>query len=161
MNSGGVSNNHIGNVVGNLGRGWNWNSNERPLVSFGYPQAAPFNGDLLTKANGNIWYFVNWGSGPDSQYMGNDMTGGSSGGPWVMGWNHANAERADTDANPQTDPGNQTIIGINSHKRLCGGGPCVPCGAAGALCTQEMGSPPFTTDPTWGSEGLWTFVGTL
>jgi hypothetical protein len=69
--------------------------------------------------------------------MGNDMSGGSSGGPWVLGWDHPRSDVAfpDSDGSNRTDPypGGATrarIVGNNSHKIVVGG----------VTRTQEMGS---------------------
>lgn len=82
--------------------------------------------------------------GPVSKYIGNDMTGGPSGGPWWLNVGHHTLEYADTDGLCDTDPFQAAanvfplINGVNSNKR-CNVGGC----PAGYLFTQEMGSPQF------------------
>lgn len=68
---------HIVDVVGGQGIEWNY-----PLAQyqfqFGYPQAAPFNGELLKYCTGNSFN--------DGGFNGIscNMTGGASGGPWLV-----------------------------------------------------------------------------
>jgi len=150
----------IGNVTGTLGRAWNYN--DEPITAFGYPAGTPFPGWHIIVSASSDWYNVDWGTGADSKYMGNDQTGGSSGGPWILGLEHRNAGYPDTDGANATDPPTGGpfaaagfLNGVNSHKRLCGGMPCV-CGGAGALCSQEMGSPNFT-NAAGGTEDLFAF----
>jgi V8-like Glu-specific endopeptidase len=54
--------------------------------SFGYPQGAPFNGQKIHVCASSLGYqdAANAG-GQDSKAIGCDMTGGSSGGPWIIG----------------------------------------------------------------------------
>lgn len=54
-------------------------------VSFGYPQGAPFNGNKIEICASSLGY-VDPGTagGQDSKAIGCDMTGGSSGGPWLI-----------------------------------------------------------------------------
>jgi hypothetical protein len=76
-----------------------------------------------------------------SKYIGCDMTGGSSGGPWWINMVYGATEFPDTDGSNITDPSQGTAVplinGINSHKR------CSKAGCAAGIFTQEMGSPPF------------------
>ncbi|MGH2400759.1 MAG: trypsin-like serine peptidase, partial [bacterium] len=108
------------------------------------PQGAPFAGNRLISTVSTEWYQLNRNASEPqlSKYIGNDMTGGSSGGPWWINHTHSNVEIADTDGSALTDPaqGNTApwINGVNSHKRCTTGG----C-PAGTVFTQEMGSPQF------------------
>ncbi len=136
--------NRVGNVTGWLGRSWNWPS-KQSTFAWGYPQGAPFAGNRLITTVSTEWYQLdrNATEAQLSKYIGNDMTGGSSGGPWWINHTHSNVEIADTDASSVTDPnqGGGTspwLNGVNSHKR-CNAGGC----PAGSLFTQEMGSPQF------------------
>jgi hypothetical protein len=157
-NYGTVYNNHIGDVTGTLG--WAVNTGyQQPFISLGYPQESPMNyrnGGLIVIASGPGWYTYNWGGTDvdgsqlyDSMYMGNDMTGGSSGGPWVLGWEHRSEAYPDTDNSNSTDPypGGATqarIVGNNSHKIVSGG----------VLRTQEMGSAQYRSSSP-DTDGLW------
>jgi hypothetical protein len=74
----------IGNWTGWLGWAVNF-SREQNWVALGYPQGAPFNGNKIQFDTSEFGYNDDWaGFGPLSVAMGNDLTGGSSGGPWVM-----------------------------------------------------------------------------
>ncbi len=135
--------NRVGNVTGWLGRAWNWPS-KQSTFAWGYPQGAPFAGNRLITTVSTEWYQLNRNATEPqlSKYIGNDMTGGSSGGPWWINHTHSNVEIADTDASSVTDPNQGAaspwLNGINSHKR-CNAAGC----PAGSIFTQEMGSPQF------------------
>jgi len=85
----------IGSVTGYLGVAWG-GTNLRMWNSFGYPAAPPFNGQSQQTCQASLSSTVNLVSGGyDNIGMGCDMTGGSSGGPWVWlynvgGGNYAN-----------------------------------------------------------------------
>jgi V8-like Glu-specific endopeptidase len=74
---------HIVNVVGGQGFAWNWPSSEY-VYDFGYPAAAPFNGQTLQYCNGSEF---NWGAVSSTMGLPCNFTGGSSGGPWLMDFN--------------------------------------------------------------------------
>jgi V8-like Glu-specific endopeptidase len=68
------------------GQGYAWNqSSSQYVYDFGYPAAAPFNGQTLQECNGsagwNGWWWV------DMEMLNCNFTGGSSGGPWLIGFN--------------------------------------------------------------------------
>jgi hypothetical protein len=55
---------------------------------FGYPAAPPFTGNLLVWAQSSYAMDdVSWGGSPMPIGVGNDMTPGCSGGPWVVRFN--------------------------------------------------------------------------
>ncbi|HQZ37983.1 MAG TPA: hypothetical protein PLH72_02995 [Vicinamibacterales bacterium] len=141
--------NKIGNVTGWVGRAWNWN--DTPEMTFGYPAAAPFAGNIIQQTASVDWYDVDFtAGGPASKVIGSDLTGGSSGGGWFLSWRAPGAEVADTDDNPGTDPAGANngpyINGVNSHKR-CAGGTCAsPPTATTGVFWQEMSSPRFRVD---------------
>ena len=140
--SGTVWNAPIGNVTGWFGRAWNFSSRQVER-DFGYPAGAPFNGRLIIDVASPEWYEHDFTAGGQvSKIMGNDMTGGSSGGPWILGFNHASAEFADTDGSIETDPGGNWVNGVNSHKRCVGNCQSPPTTTTGVFW-QEMTSPPF------------------
>lgn len=137
--------NKIGNVTGWAGRAWNWPS-EQPVITFGYPAAFPFPGNVIQQTASTEWY--NWDAtagGQVSKVIGSDLTGGASGGGWFLGWRAPGAETVDTDGSSITDPpgtNGPAINGVNSHKR------CVvncnnPPSASAGVFWQEMTSPPF------------------
>lgn len=134
--------NRVGNVTGWLGRAWNWPTRQATFA-FGYPAGAPFTGNRLIAVASTEWYQLNRNTSESqlSKYIGNDMTGGSSGGPWWINHTHSGTEIADTDASQITDPGTGSapwLNGVNSHKRCTASGCPV-----GTVFTQEMGSPQF------------------
>jgi V8-like Glu-specific endopeptidase len=137
--------NKIGNVTGWLGRAWNFSASQAERT-FGYPQAAPFTGGKLVTTASTEWYTQDFTAGGQvSKIIGSDMTGGSSGGPWILGW--AGSEFADTDASGATDPGSNWVNGVNSHKRCVGNCNSPPTAVAGVFW-QEMTSPPFRNTAT-------------
>ena len=144
--TGTVHSDYVGNITGWTGRAWNFAS-QQPMVSWGYPAASPFPGYHIILATSPEWYEVNMtsGDGQVSKYMGNDMTGGSSGGPWWMSVGHDTYEYPDTDGSWATDPGapgGPYLNGVNSHKRCVNGCFTPPTASAGTFW-QEMGSPQF------------------
>jgi V8-like Glu-specific endopeptidase len=132
----------MGNLTGWLGRAWNFVSGQAERT-FGYAQAAPFNGGTLQTTASTEWY--SWDSragGQISKIIGSDLSPGASGGPWILGWTGGLAETADTDASGVTDPGNNFVNGVNSHKR-CRTNCNTPPTATAGVFWQEMSSPPF------------------
>jgi V8-like Glu-specific endopeptidase len=71
--------------VGTLGFAWN-QSRIQHWDDFGYPAANPFDGQLMTtcQASHAVDDTGSQGAGPDPIGIGCDMTGGSSGGPWIL-----------------------------------------------------------------------------
>jgi V8-like Glu-specific endopeptidase len=71
-------------LLGGQGIAWNQNSTQY-IYDFGYPAAAPFNGQTLQECDGwagyNGWWWV------DMEMLNCNFTGGSSGGPWLMNFN--------------------------------------------------------------------------
>lgn len=150
--SGTVHANKVGNVTGWVGRAWNWGGTDATLA-WGYPAESPFAGYHIITVAANEWYSVNMDTAGEgsvdlsSKYIGSDMTGGSSGGPWWLGTRHPNAANnyADSDGVDYTGwVGGPFINGVNSHKRCkttCG----TPPSSSSGTYWQEMGSPPFTS----------------
>jgi hypothetical protein len=130
----------IGDVTGWLGRAWNWSPSQAERT-FGYPAAAPFNGLRLITTASTEWYNIDFVAGGQvSKAIGSDLTGGSSGGSWVLGW--GGAEFADSDGSGATDPGANWVNGVNSHKRCLVNCSSPPTDFMGVFW-QEMSSPPF------------------
>jgi V8-like Glu-specific endopeptidase len=71
-------------LLGGQGIAWNQASSQY-IFDFGYPAAAPFNGQILEECDGgaswNGWWWV------DMEMLSCNFTGGSSGGPWLMDFN--------------------------------------------------------------------------
>ena len=133
---------------------------------FGYPQGAPFGGQIIIQTSAPDWY--NWdpvAGGQVSKIVGNDMTGGSSGGGWFLGWRAPGAEIADTDGSWNTDPttAGPYVNGVNSHKRCLQNCNTPPTATAG-LFWQEMSSPPFrggSATDDWESEDIFALASCL
>ena len=95
--------NHAGrtlsNTVGSLGFGWNFSSDQH-WFAFGYPAGAPFNGNrlIVCAASRARWDMTT--VSPATQGIGCDMTGGSSGGPWLLAFS----------------AGGGYVNGVNSYK---------------------------------------------
>jgi V8-like Glu-specific endopeptidase len=73
-------------AVGKLGFAYNSGTRDLHWNSFGYPAAPPFTGGTLNvcQASHATDDLSLPGIGPDTLAIGCDMTGGSSGGPWVI-----------------------------------------------------------------------------
>ncbi|WP_157529581.1 serine protease [Nocardia sp. NRRL S-836] len=73
--------NSIANVVGGNGLRWNWGYSVAVTI-LGYPAGPPFTGELQYFCQGTTW------NGHAQQVRANcNMTGGSSGGPWLQEYN--------------------------------------------------------------------------
>jgi V8-like Glu-specific endopeptidase len=120
--AGSTINNRVGNVTGWSGRAWTWPSRQATFA-WGYPAAAPFSGNRIITAASTEWYQLNRNASESqlSKCIGNDITGGSSGGPWWINMVYSNAEHVDTDGSNLTDSFQGNIApllnGVNSHKR--------------------------------------------
>ncbi|SDW62608.1 trypsin-like serine peptidase [Thiocapsa roseopersicina] len=141
----------IGARTGWAGTAYNFSSSQ-PVVQFGYPQGAPFDGKTIQQVASTEWYEVDMGSGGQkSKYIGSDLTGGSSGGGWFLSWRHPSTEYPDTDNSIVTDPAGARngpyINGVNSHRR-CRAGCSSPPTATVGVFWEEMGSPQFLNSPS-------------
>ncbi len=77
----------VANVVGSRGIAWN-QSYPESFYAYGYPADSPFDGSKLYVCSS--WFGgidANSQPGPDPMRIGCDMTGGSSGGGWMVGSN--------------------------------------------------------------------------
>jgi V8-like Glu-specific endopeptidase len=70
------------NLLGGQGIAWNYGSSQS-IYDFGYPAAAPFNGQTLQYCTGTS----GWGWLSAMEFLPSNFTGGSSGGPWLMSFN--------------------------------------------------------------------------
>jgi hypothetical protein len=76
----------LGNHTGWLGFAWN-QPRDQHWVAMGYPAGAPFAGGKIIMAAGGYGYDDDWA--PDGVLgvaMGSNLTGGSSGGPWIVNY---------------------------------------------------------------------------
>jgi V8-like Glu-specific endopeptidase len=102
----------IGNYTGWLGYSYGGNYSQRQWNIFGYPQAAPFEGNYLYQDNGATGQVNPLGSNNVVE-AGNPQTGGTSGGPWVIGFDPNDA--TDPYPNNNTNPGLVNLEnGVNS-----------------------------------------------
>ncbi len=77
--------------VGALGFAWNQPADSRHLNVLGYPQAAPFNGQLQVQCQSSFGHWDTRQSfSPRTFAVGCDSTGGVSGGPYVMSYRQGN-----------------------------------------------------------------------
>jgi V8-like Glu-specific endopeptidase len=80
----------IGTRTGWLGFAWN-QARQQHYLAFGYPAGSPFNGQRLVTCAAEFAFTENGRTGyVDSQSIGCDMTGGSSGGPWIWRFQNGN-----------------------------------------------------------------------
>lgn len=111
----------IGDITGYSGLTYNWPSSQL-TIAFGYPVAAPFNGDVIQQIASVEWYETDTTPGDQaSKYIGGDLTAGADGGGWFLSWRHPTAEFPDTDNNRFTDPAGAMngpfLNGLTSHRR--------------------------------------------
>jgi hypothetical protein len=104
----------IGNYTGWLGYSYNGDYSQRQWNIFGYPQAAPFEGNYLYQNNGATGALNPQGDNNVVE-VGNPQSDGTSGGPWILGFDPNGA----TDPNPTNNiaPSYTNLInGVNSFK---------------------------------------------
>jgi len=93
----------LAQVVGWLGFAWNFPRNQ-VWTSLGFPAAPPFNGQRMFQDTAP---YANDGSVPGSpppEGIGCSMTGGCSGGPWVMGLGSTNYVNGHNSYRPSNQP---------------------------------------------------------
>ena len=132
-------------------------------MTYGYPfgGGSAFPGYHLIADASTQWYYVDvFGGGPVSSFIGSDLTGGSNGGPWFIGFGHRTAEYARF-TNSGTDFGTGVggspgffvpwLYGLNATRR-CEGTGCAtyPPTATDGPYWDEMGSPAFINDGAGG-----------
>jgi V8-like Glu-specific endopeptidase len=102
----------IGSYTGWLGYSYGGDYSQRQWNIFGYPQGAPFEGNYLYQDNGATGTVNPLGS-TNIVEAGNPQTGGTSGGPWVIGFDPANGTVPNPNNN--TNPGLKNLAnGVNS-----------------------------------------------
>jgi V8-like Glu-specific endopeptidase len=77
---------HLADVVGSQGIGFN-QARGQLTYAFGYPAARPYDGTDIAYCHDTVFADTYYGS--QDQGMDCDMTGGSSGGPWLVGYDTA------------------------------------------------------------------------
>lgn len=93
----------VSQTVGWLGFAWNFPRNQ-VWISLGYPAEAPFNGLRMFQ---DTAAYANDGSVPGSPAtigIGCSMTGGCSGGPWVLGFGSTNYVNGHNSYRPNAQP---------------------------------------------------------
>jgi V8-like Glu-specific endopeptidase len=95
---GGDSGKVIGAYTGWLGYAYGGDYTQRQWNIFGYPQGKPFEGNYLYQDNGATGQVNPLGTSGIVE-IGNPQTGGTSGGPWILGFNPGNA----TDPSPSNN----------------------------------------------------------
>lgn len=93
----------LSQVIGWLGFAWNFPRNQ-VWTSLGYPAAPPFNGNRMWQ---DTAAYANDGSVPGSPAtigIGCSMTGGCSGGPWVLGFGSSNYVNGHNSYRPNNQP---------------------------------------------------------
>lgn len=77
----------LGNETGWAGFAWNYSTAEQ-FVAFGFPAATPYNGnnEVIDLGASAVSTTGIGGAGKPPIGIGNPMTGGSSGGGWMIGW---------------------------------------------------------------------------
>jgi hypothetical protein len=104
----------IGSITGWLGYTYGGNYSQRQWNIFGYPQGAPFEGNYLYQDNGATGAVNPLGT-TNIVEVGDPQTGGSSGGPWIIGFNPKDAK--DPSPNDNTFPGYSNLEnGVNSFQ---------------------------------------------
>ena len=73
----------IGNKVGYLGYAWNY-SREQHWWLLGYPAASPYTGKYMHSCQASYAYNSPFGTQSKGVGVGCNMTGGCSGGPWIV-----------------------------------------------------------------------------
>jgi V8-like Glu-specific endopeptidase len=82
---------YIGQKVGYLGYAYNYGRAQNWWL-LGYPQAAPFTGATMQVCNTSYAYdSAAYSGGPAPMSVGCDQTGGTSGGPWILGFGSSNS----------------------------------------------------------------------
>jgi hypothetical protein len=99
----------IETYTGLLGTTWDGTYDSRHWDEFGYPAAAPFNGQILIQSESSTGALDQFGQ-LNTVEVGNDQTGGSSGGAWILGFDPAGASV------PPANPGGNLANGVNSFK---------------------------------------------
>jgi len=94
----------LAQTVGDAGFAWN-QSRDQDFTDFGYPAASPFSGNFMIECNAAHGADASvGGAGQAAIGIGCDMTGGSSGGSWSIGWGGGT-----------TKPTGLTVGFINGH----------------------------------------------
>jgi V8-like Glu-specific endopeptidase len=106
----------IGSVTGWLGWWYGGEYSQRQWNIFGYPQASPFEGNYLYQDNGATGALNPLGATGIIE-VGNPQTGGTSGGPWILGFDPNQAKDPSPNNNVPSAGGDFNMVnGVNSFK---------------------------------------------
>jgi V8-like Glu-specific endopeptidase len=108
---GGDKGKQLGHYTGYLGWVYGGSNAQSQWNQFGYPQAPPFEGNYLYQNNGATGAVDPLGTSNIVE-VGDPQTGGSSGGPWVIGFNPGNGKNVSPNNNFFN--GNNFANGVNS-----------------------------------------------
>jgi V8-like Glu-specific endopeptidase len=109
----------VSQVVGWLGFAWNFPRNQ-VWTSLGYPAAPPFNGQRMWQDTAPYANNGNVPGSPPTIGIGCSMTGGCSGGPWVMGLGSTNYVNGHNSYRPNNQPQEiySPYFGNNAHSLM-------------------------------------------
>lgn len=93
----------LSQTVGWLGFAWNFPRNQ-VWTSLGYPAAPPFTGELMYQDTAAYANDGNVPGSPKTIGIGCSMTGGCSGGPWVLGLGSTNYVNGENSYRPNNQP---------------------------------------------------------
>jgi V8-like Glu-specific endopeptidase len=146
------SDEEIQDVVGARGIAFNQDP-DQTYRSFGHPAAPPFDGELMFYCDSDLGYLDIYSSSPAPMAIGCDMTGGSSGGGWIVedettgeGFVHSvNSYGYETGGNGYED----TMFGpqldyVAAAVHEAAGGEAAPDTTAPRLTNVTDGPDPFT-----------------
>jgi hypothetical protein len=120
VQAGTVINDYPGYALGWLAYGWNWSIGQNVLMA-GYPCQDRYDdscgnwylhfqcGKIFVTLAEEAGYTADWGTYPNSKFIGTTQTPGMSGGPWVVGWG----------LQDYSNWNNNFVNGVNSHLRCC------------------------------------------
>ncbi len=145
------SGDEIQEVVGSRGIGFNQSPNGHTFEAIGHPQAPPFKGERMYRCTSGFGYRDSGGAQPPIA-IGCDMTGGSSGGGWVI---------SGTTINSLTSYGYDELPGVlfgpflgaaaQTLYETVGGGPApTPTGSPSGTPTATPTVTPSPTPTEWG-----------
>jgi V8-like Glu-specific endopeptidase len=105
----------LGNYTGYLGWQYGGDYSQRQWSVFGYPQASPFDGNHMYQDEAATGLLNPFGNNNIIE-IGNPQTAGTSGGPWIIGFNPNNATDPAPGNNTTNKSGGNYANGLNSFQ---------------------------------------------
>jgi V8-like Glu-specific endopeptidase len=105
----------LGNYTGYLGWMYGGDYTQRQWDVFGYPQASPFDGNHMYQDEAATGLLNPFGNNNIVE-IGNPQTGGTSGGPWIIGFNPNHATDPAPSNNTTNKSGGNYANGLNSFQ---------------------------------------------